>query len=166
MFSVLNLFRYRFLKDVINPKVLAVKGMLDNKKSVRESRVLVENWVIIKKAIVASTEMAKTRILMFLFPVRTARVLFCPFWSLSMSGAPRLRLRKKPYSIKGTDRLMKNWSSCPFTKMYPTLGIMKPVAPAIVNSPKPREHNLRGGAEYAQPRKFAPKVINRKVTGA
>jgi hypothetical protein len=165
MLRVLNLFRFLFWKDVTNPMVLAVTGMKDNRGSVLESRMLGENCSV-KKEIVASTEMDRTRMNMFVLPVRTARVLFCPFWSLSMSGAPRLRLRKKPYSIKGMDRLTKKGSSCPFTDRYPTLGMMKPVAAAMVNSPNPREHNRVGGAEYAQPRKFAATAMARKVTGA
>ena len=165
MLRVLNLFRFLFWKDVTNPTVLAVTGMNDNRRSVCKSRMLCEECSV-KKVNVASKGTARTRMKMFLLPVRTARVLFCPFWSLSMSGAPRLRLRKKPYSMKGMDRLTKKGSSCPFTDKYPTLGMIKPVAAAMVNSPNPREHNLMGGAEYAQPRKFAANVMTRKVTGA
>jgi hypothetical protein len=165
MFRVLNLFRSLFWKDVTNPAVLVVTGMNDNRRSSLKSRTLGKNCNI-KKASVANKETVRTRMKMLLLPVRTARVLFCPFLSLSMSGASRLRLRKNPYSMKGTDRLTKIGSSCPFTDRYPTLGMMKPVAVAMVNSPKPREHNRMGGAEYVQPRRFAAKVMTRNIKGA
>ena len=44
--------------------------------------------------------------------------------------------------------------------------MMKPVAVAMVNSPNPREDNRMGGAEYAQPRKFAATVMARNSVGA
>lgn len=97
MFRVLNLFRALFWKNVTNPIMLAVTGMRENRKSVFKSRMLGENCKnSVKKVNVANKGIAKMTMKMFLFPVRTARVLFCPFWSLSMSGASRFRLRKNP----------------------------------------------------------------------
>lgn len=46
------------------------------------------------------------------------------------------------------------------------LGMMKPVATAMVNSPNPLEDNRMGGAEYAQPRKFAARAITKNSMGA
>ena len=97
MFKVLNLFRSLFWKNVTNPIILAVTGMRENRKSVFKSRMLVETCKNnAKKVNAANKGTVKTTMKIFLLPVRTARVLFRPFWSLFMSGASRFRLRKKP----------------------------------------------------------------------
>ena len=67
--------------------------------------------------------------------------------------------------MKGMERLRKMGSSWPFTDRYPMLGMMKPVATAMANSPKPLDPNRRGGAEYAQPRRFAARVITKNSMG-
>ena len=75
--------------------------MNDKRKNILMSLILetichcrAKNINVAKKAI------AKIIKNTFLFPTSTANVLFFLFWSFSMSGASRLKLRIKPYIMK------------------------------------------------------------------
>ena len=112
IFRVQNLFKSFFWKDVTNPTSPATNGMNEIRNTTRKSIMLgtICN-MITKKANVARNGAANIIKKTFLSPARTAIVLFFPFWSFSISGASRLRLRKKPYIMKGIERLMKRGES-------------------------------------------------------
>ena len=112
MFSEQNLLRFFLVKSAINPRIVTVKGIKDSRKTIVKSITVVESCPIMTKKVKVTMEaVAAITQKLFVGPILTAKVVFCPCWSFCMSGASRLRLRKNPYIINGIESKTKSKSS-------------------------------------------------------
>ena len=105
MFMALKTYMLRFLKDITVPRIAAVRGMREKRKTTfRSMKLEVSSCVRTKNVEVAKKTAAKTVKKTFRSPSRTARVCFPHVLSFVMSGDSRLRLRRNPYNMKGTEK--------------------------------------------------------------